>query len=482
MTAISSYARARAVEAGHAYPIASRRHLHLSDRPLVFIPLTMAGEANAPLAAMIGTDRDRPSLLVVPQPRNRDLRFAFAAELADHVLRYTEDQPRQGLETYGKEGKPRYLDAPQMLVPNPAGVNFVRLFGRSTRFRRTTGQYAVAPQVPLLGRWLTFLAERSEHPGSSTLVAMTSALSQHWASGQSAIEDANLAAQVAWIAPPTGSTGPEAAREAEDPLIWPPAGPNTDPTFDNEVLAPAIRLYDNGYHERALNVLRRELGTQLEPTWQLLWRAFDLLRALPHGDTVEARWAMDRTEFTNYHNYTNNGGFPQARRDGAVAAARRLQRLEQEQTEYDATCALDDPVVMATYRVAGEAFVGTVVEVQADRKIPGETGRRVHRPLLVLRTSDTQRLAAGTDVVSPSRRKQVGQILETDGDLVTLQINKGMTVAPAPAVGDELTYTSMFPTGVPGPKLPSPDDTPWTHGGPPLPYTPTDDDAREVWE
>ena len=55
------------------------RHVHVSDRPLVFIPLALAGEANAPLAAMVGDDAGAPRLLVVTQPRNRDQRFAFAA-------------------------------------------------------------------------------------------------------------------------------------------------------------------------------------------------------------------------------------------------------------------------------------------------------------------------------------------------------------------------------------------------------------------
>ena len=38
-----------------------------------------------------------------------------------------------------REPRIRYADAPQLLVPNPAGVAFTRLLGRSTRFRRTDG-------------------------------------------------------------------------------------------------------------------------------------------------------------------------------------------------------------------------------------------------------------------------------------------------------------------------------------------------------
>ena len=121
-------------------------------------------------------------------------------------------------------------------MPNLPSVSFLRLLGRSTRFRRTEGEYAVPASVPLLGRWLTYYAERAEVPPSALLVSLTAALADHWATGQSAAEDANLAALLGWIDPPDGMTGPAAARAAEDPVRCPPAGPVTDPTFDNEVL------------------------------------------------------------------------------------------------------------------------------------------------------------------------------------------------------------------------------------------------------
>jgi hypothetical protein len=55
MTTLTSLARAQAVEAGRAQPICSVRHVHVTGRPLVLIPLTLAGEACA-LAAMVGDD------------------------------------------------------------------------------------------------------------------------------------------------------------------------------------------------------------------------------------------------------------------------------------------------------------------------------------------------------------------------------------------------------------------------------------------
>ncbi len=210
MSTLTSLARAQAVRADRAQPIATVRHVHLHEPPLVLIPLTLAGEANAPQAAMVGDHPDEPRLLVVPQPRNRDQRFAFAASLASIVVSYIDGFTAGSLETVptdrGRDSRYWYADAPQILVPNAGGISFLRLFGRSTRIRRPYGDYAVAPAVPMLGRWLTFFAERTEHPGSCLLLAATDALTLHWATGQSAVEDQNLAALLGWIDPPAGLT------------------------------------------------------------------------------------------------------------------------------------------------------------------------------------------------------------------------------------------------------------------------------------
>jgi len=386
MSTLTSLARAIAAERGAAQPACAVRHLHISERPLVFIPLALAGEANAPLAAMVGDSPRAAHMLTVAEPRDRDQRFAFAAQLAAIVLRYIESYFGSEETAGTREPRIRYADAPQLLVPNPAGVAFTRLLGRSTRFRRTAGPYAVAETVPVLGRWLTFLTERAEHPASSLMLAVTDALALHWATGQSPVEDLNLGALLGWIDPPPGRTGAQAAARAEDPVRCPPAGPATDPTFDNEVLEARLlairtaRATGGGPPmQRATAALTSALATQLEPTWTLMWRAVDLLRGLPAGNHVAARWDHDKDAFTWHANHLRDGGPPQPRRDGAVSAARRLAGLEQVQAEYAAQRAFDDPLVMAEHRMTGEAFAGTVTAAEPGR-VDGSGRRRVLRP------------------------------------------------------------------------------------------------------
>ncbi|MBJ7001344.1 hypothetical protein JG491_14855 [Streptomyces sp. CRPSP2-6A1] len=512
MPLIDTLARLEAVGSGRAQPLATVRHRHLSAHPLVFVPLTTAGEAGAPLGALVGTDRDAPRLLVVPQPRDRDLRFTFLAELADVILPYidsyaTEVEAAERTETDPETGKRVKVetelcaDAPQLIVPSRAGLAFVRLLGRSMRFRRTAEQdpdapYPAPPRVPLLGRWLTHYGERSRVPGSALLLALTDVLSRHWASGQSGLEDQHLGALLAWLDPPAGSSGAEAARAAEldrDPagqLRCPPAGPATDPAFDNKLLAPAIERYDRARTAlaaaedpleaddrlaaltRAEREIRELIESQARPTWDAVWRGLDLLRALPEGGRAEERWVRDRWSFTGHRDRVLAGEPPQPRRDDAVTAANKLATREREQARLEAQEALDDPLVMAGRRLAGEAFAGEVIEVV----MAYSEGRRPSpRPLVTVRTDDRPRPAERAKVYrSLGGRPQSAEFVEQAAeDVVVLRIldkmGRGKEPEPGsvPEKGDRVCFTLFEHEQRGGAKLPDPEETPWTHGGPP---------------
>ncbi|MEU6192004.1 hypothetical protein [Nocardia sp. NPDC047038] len=488
MSALTALARAYAVKARRAQPMTTVRHIHIEDHPMVCVPLSLAGEVIAPLAALVGTDRGHPELLIVPQPRDRVLRLEFAHELAMRILHYIATCRHA---TTG----PTIGTAAQLWVPNRGGVEFLRLLGRSTRFRSTTGEYPAPIPVPDLGRWLTFYAERADHPGSSLLVAATDALARHWASGQSDLEDANLAALLGWIEPPPDSDGARAALDAADPLIWPPAGPATDPTFDREVLAPSIAEYDRATTRRerlvATTRLETALREQLLPTWQLVWRGIDCLRTLAPGAHVTARWGRDVKEFNKFGDRVAKRERPQPKRDSAVAAARRLNELERAQAEYDAQRAFDDLLVMAEYRLSGEAFAGTVSAV--DLQNPAGTGRRSPKPVITIHTTDPVRLTAdeATELVDQQRPQQKASITairsHSDGTAISLELSRGMgrgkTPLPGsvPAVGELVCYSRLSDRYTPTGKFPDRSDTPWTHGGPPDEPLPAAQDANEEW-
>ncbi|MFF2020998.1 hypothetical protein ACFVW2_04195 [Streptomyces sp. NPDC058171] len=525
MSLIGQLARLEAVHSGRAQPQATVRHRHLSQRPLVLVPLTTAGEAGAPLAALVGTERTAPRVLFVAQPRDRELRSAFLAALAEVVLPYVEDhtgavEAAERSETDPETGKRVKVevelcaDAPQIIVPSRGGVDFVRLLGRSMRFRRTVEQdpeapYPAPPRVPLLGRWLTHFGERARVPGSSLLLAMTDLLSRHWATGQSSVEDQHLGALLAWLEAPEGTSGERAAlraelaRDAEGQLWHPPAGPATDPAFDNKLLAPAIERHDRartalaaaedgieadarlGALTEAERELRALLVSRTRPTWDAVWRGLDLLCTLPEGARVEERWTRDRWSFTGHRDRVLAGEPPQPRRDDAVTAANKLAAREREQARLDAQEALDDPLVMAGRRLAGEAFVGEVVETvleYSDGKRPSP------RPLVTVRTEDRPHLAEGVKAFrslggKPQTARFVGYAeppeASDEGDgapgpltlVLRITDRMGRSKEPEPGSvpekGDRLCWTLFEHDQRGGPQLPEPEATPWTHGGPP---------------
>ncbi|SED63191.1 hypothetical protein SAMN05216489_03968 [Streptomyces sp. 3213] len=528
MSLISTLARLEAVRTGRAQPSATVRHRHLSERPLVLVPLTTAGEAGAPLGALVGTDRDAPRLLVVPQPRDRDLRFAFLAELADVVLPYIDTfaddvEAAERSETDPETGKRVKVevelcaDAPQLIVPSRAGVELVRLLGRSMRFRRTAEQdpetpHPAPPHVPLLGRWLTHFGERARVPGSALLLALTEVLGRHWATGQSSLEDQHLGALLAWIDPPDGVSGAEAALDAElrrdtqGQLVCPPAGPATDPAFDNKLLAPAIERYDRARTALAaaedgmeaddrlgeLTAAEREIRALVEsrtrPTWDAVWHGLDLLRGLPEGAHAVDRWTRDRWSFTGHRDRITAGEPPQPRRDDAVTAANKLATREREQARLDAQEALDDPLVMAGRRLAGEAFAGEVTDVVMAYS-EGKSPRP--RPLVTVRTDDRPHLGERAKVFrslggKPQSAEFVGH--EEEGALVVLRVvdkmgrGKEPETGSVPEKGDRICFTLFEHEQRGGAKLPDPEETPWTHGGPPGEESAVQESADPVTE
>ncbi|MFE7560760.1 hypothetical protein [Kitasatospora sp. NPDC057500] len=545
MSLLSTLARLEAVRSGRAEPLATVRHRHLSERPMVLVPLTSAGEDGAPLAVLLGTDRDAPALHIVPQPLNRTLRSEFLADLAADLLPYLESFGDEVELIEGSEKDPESgektpvvrelcADAPQLIVPNSGGLRYLALLGRSTRFRRTAededpGPFPAPARVPLLGRWLTHLAERAMVPGSSLLLPMTGLLARHWATGQSHLEDQHLAARLAWHSPPEGLTGAEAAelaetgRGGEGRLLHPPAGPTTDPVFDAKVLAPAIARYDAaaaalreadapggpggadaGAAREAVRVsvhqLRTVLREELLPTWYDVWHGLDLLRALPPAGHLPERWTGDRWSYTGHRDRLAAGEPPQPRIDDAVTAARKLAQREREQARLDVQEALDDPLAMAEHRLAGEAFSGVVTEVVPDYDTTGRSPKP--RPLVTVRTDDRPHADLGREVhrvrepaapeaAAGPAQKAVIAAADPEGGTITVRVLSGMgrrkepEPGSLPEPGERVTFTLFELTVRQAAPLPEPDDTPWTHGGPPgavVTVLPAVAGAAEDWE
>ncbi|MEU4808124.1 hypothetical protein AB0H20_02885 [Nocardia fluminea] len=430
-------------------------------------------------------------MIIVGQPRNPDQRFIFAAEFGTVVLEYINDHRlnRREVRSRGNDPRSRFARAPQILVPNRGGIKALADLGRTCRFRKTTGDFPVPAVVPEVGTWLTFLADQAEQAGSSMLLAVTDLLTEHWATGQSTLENQNLASLMAWIAPPDGVSVEQALLDAENPVIWPPAGPSTSPEFDNQQLHAAIKEFDaaRGSGESAAvaatqQELRNIIGDQVKPTWRMLWDAIALLHGVPEAPRAAKRFDADCAYFTDFSDYQQTGtALPQRARDHAVGAARRLSWLERHIEAFEADKAFDDPFVLADRRSIGEAFAGTVEYVEPDRVITSDKNRPLLRPLISIRTFDPTRLADGTQLISPTMAaSHKATIVETVvgevSSLVTIEVVGGMgkpdkpTIGSVPKVGQVIAYLPDPGWRIPA-AFPAAGTTPWTH---------TDADATDL--
>lgn len=464
MSAVDVVQRLRAAADGRARPRTTMRHRHVGDGPLVVVAYQLAGEAAAPLGVMVGTDRDEPTLLVAPEPRSRQIRFEhvfnpFAEIVVAYVRAIAGDRIADGSGEVCRS-------APNVVVPNNATAELVGpMFGRSLRYLATDGEYAVPLTTVEAGMHLTWIGSQREVPGSSVLLAATDLLRRHWVSGLSDLESEDLHVHLAWIDPPPGTTGRDAAAEVEAGRIAgsvPAAGPTPDPSWDRDVLDPRIAEFNrtrDGSLDPAVvtdlgEVVRDAVADALRPTWDATWRSVDLLHSLPMAPSVDARWRDDRWEFTRHADRVDTGEARFTARDSVKQAAYAVSRREAAQAALDATEALDDPLVMAAAIGDGQALSGLVIDVD--------------RPFVVVELAAPCPVPLGTTLfwaAMPTKCSVVVEAAATDEPFtVTLRTQAGKTKY-YPDLGDRVVYSPFKPSGIRGPKLP--DEVPWTHAGPP---------------
>ncbi len=460
MNALHTHQALLAAAERRAVAKTTRRHVHLSPHPLVLVGYHLAGDPGAPLALIWGTSRgEEPHCMVVPEPRNRSLRFEALAEFATEFLVYLS-------RFEGRDEAGMCLNVPQLVVPNAATADWLGgIVGRFTRNLRTDGDGAAPPSVPLAGKYLSFFANLM--PGSSLVLAATDALTTHWQTGQLPSEDLNLGALLGWIDPPAGLDGPQAARVGE---TSPPAGPDSDPNWDAETLAELIQEWHAADDETSRSAVRRELvgeiREQLTPAWADCWRALHRLDSLPAADHVTSRWHSDRRSWTGHCDRVAEGRAYFRNIPTPIQDAAQLRILEARTEELQREMAWDDPLVMAAVVASGEALAGRVVRADTQRRIQNANGRMVRRPMITIEPVLEFARPAGTALFLSTSPGVKLEVLPSDGSgLIRAEVLKGAnqtaTIGLLPNLGDEVV---LSPYGRPEfYQRPKVELIPWTH-------------------
>lgn len=469
MSLVDVIMAAEAAEARTAVRRTAYRHVHLTADPLVVVAYNLSGEAAAPLGIMYGTDPspEAASLVVAAEPRNRDSRFgainSFAADFVEFVrphLALTTVPTRRGGFRQTAES------APQIVVPNRATRSYLGArLGRSLRYLGLGDTHEVPEATQWTGSHLSWFDEHSNLPGQSAFLAMTEVLSQHFVTGQSALEDENLATLLAWIEGVPDDLLPTLER-----LEGHAYGPVPNPDWE-ATLEPAVKAYSDGLRagddERtrlAYEAVEREVRTALSLAYEATHQALEVLRSLDPAAGVPDRWATDVSEWT-VHARRSESGIPRfARRHDALRAAKALQRWSSAADELETQQAFDDPLIMARLDAEGRCLTGTVASLDDDNKEVKPGNKRASKvPLVEVALTAPTRLLAGEIVRLTTDRRVKGLVRSVDADGALVAVTGGVKALGEAGLGhgDALMFVGLDPWEGRDPW--APDEVPWTH-------------------
>lgn len=466
---------AEAAQAGAAVRRTAYRHQHLAAKPLVVVAYNLSGEAAAPLGIMFGTDAEpaKATLVVSAEPRNRESRFGAINAFAAGFVRFVK--PYLALRTEPtKKGTFRQVasDAPQIVVPNRGTRAYLGArLGRSLRYLGLGDTHDVPEDTQWAGAHLSWFAEHAHLPGQSTFLAMTESLSQHFVTGQSALEDENLATLLAWIDGVSGELLPQ-LELLEENAYGPVPNPKWEATLEPFVKAytDGLRAQDEETMRRAQEHVEREVSAALAPAYAATHRAIGILRAIDAASGAADRWKTDIAEWGDHARRCTRGIPRFARRHDPLRAARTLQRWSSAAEALETQQAFDDPLIMAGLDAEGRCVTGRVVSIDRDHlevKPGGKNRTRV--PLIEVSLTAPTRLLAGEAVRWALDRRVRGELRNVNDTSLTVAVTNGVKAMNDVGlyVDSEEVFVGRDPWEGRDPW--APDEVPWTHK--PVPTT-----------
>ena len=263
MTVIDAVLAAHADRAGRAQRSSSYRHRHLIDNPIGLVPWHLGAEPFTYAAIVFGESPNQFDLVLPGKPRERRLLFPVTLKLAIWFNALFEAAWADRIATGDAWLPEKATDAPQIWVPNEGAVTVLGKLGRRLAYLPTEplpdGPPPADPALVGFGRNLEFLAAHATRPGQQLVVAASSLAASNWVTEQTVGERANLMALDAWIDPPDGQHGFEAAIAVEHVST----GPLPPPATEQDV-AGMIQTFNRGRRAENAAQMRHALEQQTE--------------------------------------------------------------------------------------------------------------------------------------------------------------------------------------------------------------------------
>ena len=484
---LDAYLITRAHLEGRAQRTALVRHRRLIRSPLAIVLWQLGAEPFSAAAVGFGSKPDDLHFNVAGDPRNRDLAFACLRPLALWFNRRFE-RPADDREILrkGSYEVERATSIPQVIVPNTSTIALIGRLGRRLAYLTADERFTPDPDLIRLGQHCLFLERHALRPGQQIVIALSELLQSHWATAQTDLERGSLAALDAFIAPPAGMHGFDAAVAAELDNVGPLPDGDDDTAVEplvGELNAARVGRAEPRVVKPLLVPIEAHYRPLVERSWRLLWRCLERERAYPEAASCERRVEVDQEEYTRHIDWTESVGRRRTRQTARQAAA-TMRDLEDAQSLLDAEEAVDDPMRMARYLLAGKALTGTVVSIDRDHREIARTNR-ARRPLVTLDCPERCRIPRGRNLYwseNPAGKEwEVHEVENSEnGARVVMKLLTSSSSAPLPSVGDYACF-SINSTKQPW-RVRLPRNAPWTHTpmAPPEPPAPIEDATAEA--
>jgi hypothetical protein len=419
MTDMAALAKLLAQHSGTARPITRERGFPVSAKPLVLLPIVMAGESPALFGLGVGDGRGTVKVFVCANPVNRNEQYDMLADALKAVA-----------PTLNGWATPHGA-APQIVVTGAdSGRLVLGLIDRTT--------YAQRPTLSAVGRRLAWFDKRSDSPDSACLLVLPKALAACLATGQDEFADQHLGAFLEWCAPPDGKIW-ERVAQAE----LRPASGATSPDFDRKLLEPAYDVYvaatrdgDTAAAARAKQKIERLIGDEIRRRYGLAQQALRELVRFRESALAKEIAEEDRRGFAAHLAYVANPnnhlrrGFDQ-----------NMQTSEFVSREFAVTRVegLSMRTVSGAYakaKLSGDLLEGDVIKSARNKNGRTTTARQTVATTqlqLSLRAGDKLTLLADERFVF--RVESVGACPQTGRALVRLEVTNGKTLPGLPALG-----------------------------------------------
>jgi hypothetical protein len=417
--------RLRAYHAGRPLPRGETLRVHVADDSnLLVVAFLRIGGESRPWALAYGHPNSTPSILSVPEGRDRDvvarMTFSFAPVLLEHLR-----TPGFGPASPVSEEELKPLR--QIWLPNPSHLDMLHHLAFAYTYTRWGEE--MRDTLNTFGRACQWLFAEAQRPGQQHVVLATDALRAAYTFPAEDVRQGHLGYLLRWLGEGSLDERLDGAIAAERESI----ATTLDPATERDKLERALTRWTEarrGDDERAMTeaaqLIAPVLGAELRRRFELTVQAVETLRNDGRRENRGLSVLVDAAADEQWNNHTNvERGFRDepggVRRFVALETDRFPAQAAHRYLVHEASAARataellhDDRELLAEVLGSGEAFRGTITDAHDEGS--GRTTIpvwRVHQPFAV-----PMRLRGGSHVCllgHPQRTAVVREVRDADG-------------------------------------------------------------------